>query len=184
MRSLKENRVSVDGLTAAEFTARRLAEEMPSFTHDFLGSGQCLVPIPRSSLQKSHALWPGFENAAALADRLPGLAVKTLVRRVHPVPKASVSASGERSSAELHQTSLDVAHPLDIPDRLTLVDDVITRGSQALGAAWAKWRVRPEVSIRVFAAIRTVSHEHEFSGILDSTTGRISLVGDRVLRRP
>jgi len=183
MRQLKENRVVSGGMTMAEFVARRLCESVLDFS-DFLGRDRGLVPIPRSSLQRSDTLWPARDIAMALHTHGKGHGVFPCLTRTHPVPKAAISTAKDRPKAADHLASLQATNAIDLPPHVTLIDDVITRGAQAMGAAWAIWKVRPDVSIRVFAVLRTISNEGEFLTVLAPTVGLVSVKGVDAYRVP
>jgi predicted amidophosphoribosyltransferase len=57
------------------------------------------------------------------------------LERTHAVAKAATSKPSERPKARAHFDSLAVAEPLALPNQVTLVDDVVTRGAQLFGAA-------------------------------------------------
>lgn len=177
MLQVKENRVVTSPgrvETAAAFVARRLREMCPQFVDEFLGPEVALVPVPRSGLQKPGALWPANEVAIALRQEGFGSRVLPCLHRARAVPKAATSAPKDRPKARAHFDSLELQNPIDLPDRITLVDDVVTRGAQLFGAAWRIWAARPDVAVRAFAVIRTVSDPNDFTTIGDPRTGHIA----------
>jgi hypothetical protein len=158
MLQVKENRVLPStGEPASAFMARRLREIGPSFVKEFLGPEVVFVPVPRSSLQKLGALWPADELAEALRAEGFGRSVLRCLKRTEAVLKAATASPNERPGAQTHFDSLALVDPLALPSVITLVDDVITRGAQMLGAAWRIWAARPDVMVRGFAFIRTIS---------------------------
>lgn len=58
-----------------------------------------------------------------------------------------------RPKARTHVESLTLAKPLSLPAKVTLIDDVVTRGAQLFSAAWAIWSVRPDVEVRASALV-------------------------------
>jgi orotate phosphoribosyltransferase len=64
---------------------------------------------------------------------------------------------------------------MTIPAEVTLVDDVITRGAQMMGAAQAIWAVRADVIVRGFAVIRTISRPEDFKSIASPCSGQIDV---------
>lgn len=186
MRQVKANSAILLGQeTAAAFVARRLAEMRPAFVAEFLGPAVALVPVPRSSLLQPGGLWPALELARALRGEKLGRSVFESLRRERPVPKAAIAHAKERPKALAHFESLTVVEPMALPAEVTLVDDVITKGAQMMGAAMAIWAVRRDVTVRAFAVIRTISKPEEFIGIAAPTSGVITLrdAGD-CIRRP
>jgi len=187
MRRLKENRIvsaSAGQMTMAEYVAYRIREVMPPFLAQFLGEDATLVPVPRSSLQKAHAIWPAMEIAAALRSRGFGGQVSTCLSRARAVPKAATAPAQGRPRAAAHLESLQVSSAVDLPPVVVLVDDVITRGAQVMGAAWALWKVRPDLEIRAFAVIRTTSDEGAFTDVIDPVIGTITVRGAETFRAP
>lgn len=183
MLQVKDNRI-VGQMTMAEFVTHRILAIQPSFLAEFLGPDATFVPVPRSSLQKPGALWPGKEIADALHAAGLGKAVLPCLSRVRAVTKASTAAASDRPRAAEHLASLEVTNALALPSQVTLVDDVITRGAQFMGAAWALWKVRPDLQIRAFAVLRTISDPADFTEILAPTAGTISIRGDNAFRSP
>jgi predicted amidophosphoribosyltransferase len=177
VRQLKENRM-LGAETAAAFVARRLKEMAPDFVAEFLWRDVALVPVPRSSLQKSGALWPALEIATELRALGLGCRVIPCLKRNSAVTKAATAAPNERPKAREQFESLELINPLDLPTNITLVDDVITRGAQMLGAAWCVWALRPDVTVRGFAVIRTISSSADFSTIAAPCVGSVTFGRD------
>lgn len=182
MRQLKENRM-LRTESAAMLVSRRLREMAPRSVVALLGPDVTLVPVPRSRLQKSGALWPALEIANALHAHGFGASVLSCLRRRKAVNKAATAASRDRPRPKTHFDSLELAAPLDLPDTITLVDDVITRGAQMLGAAWRIWSARPNVVVRGFAVMRTISRPEDFVAIADPCTGQVTLGRESECRR-
>lgn len=183
MLQVKDNRI-VGQMTMAEFVAHRIVEIQPLFLEEFLGRDVALIPVPRSSLQKPGALWPGKEIADALLACGFGNQVLPCLSRVHAVTKAATAASSARPRAADHLASLQVTNAVALPSLVTLVDDVVTRGAQLMGAAWALWKVRPDLQIRAFAVLRTISDPVDFIEVLAPTEGTISIRGGEAFRVP
>jgi len=177
MRQLKDNRM-LRSESAADFVGRRLREMSPPAVVPFLAPDVALVPVPRSNLQKRGALWPAFEIAHSLRAQGFGSRVLPCLRRHTAVGKAATASSKERPRARAHFDSLEVVAPMALPGSITLIDDVITRGAQMLGAAWRIWAARPDVVARCFAVIRTISKPEEFSTVADPCAGRVTLGRD------
>ncbi|NCC22993.1 MAG: hypothetical protein EOM26_11125 [Alphaproteobacteria bacterium] len=167
--------------------ARRAAEAMvsgdvlaPCFGPDVL-----LVPMPRSSLQKPGALWPSLVICEALMAQGLGGGIDPCLRRSVPVGKAAIAASGGRPDPVDHDESVVVEREsLLVPERLTIVDDVITRGSSFVGVFPKVAEAFPGIPISCFALMRTIS-EGDIDTILDPVRGIItSEDGKRLRRRP
>jgi predicted amidophosphoribosyltransferase len=156
----------------------------PSFVSEFLGDHVALVPVPRSNLQKRGALWPALEIANELHALGLGSRVIPCLQRRHAVTKAATAAPKERPKAQVHFESLELRRPLDVPTRITLVDDVVTRGAQLFGAALCVWASRPDIALRAFAVIRTITDPTGFSKIADPCIGSIQLQDGECFRVP
>jgi len=138
MLQVKENRVlrtPAGDEPMASVVARRLRERDLDFCKAFLNQDTVLVPVPRSGLSTTNALWPALEIAESLRHHGFGRSVQPYLKRVHSVPKAATSRAHERPKAHTHLRSLSIEDPLSLPAKITLVDDVITRGAQLFGAA-------------------------------------------------
>ena len=172
-----------------DFAVRRLAEELAgSPLASFLPPGATLVPVPRSApIKDAHALWVPRRLADGLVSRGIGAAVQPLLIRTSAVRKSAWSSPGNRPTLEDHVASLNVAptRPLDAPDEILLVDDVVTKGATLLAAATVLSRAFPNARIRAFALIRTMGLVPDVDRILSPCTGTISRLRDGTVdRRP
>lgn len=185
MRQVKENRVlRSTGEPAATFMARRLREIAPPYVAELFAPTVTLVPVPRSSLRKPGALWPASELATALHHEGLGGAVLPCLKRTRPVIKAATARAKDRPRPQEHFESLCVLDPMALPAEITLVDDVVTRGAQMMGAAWAIRAVRQDIIVRCFAFIRTVSNPDDFERILAPCVGTIEVRRGECFRDP
>jgi hypothetical protein len=169
------SRVMADSLAAA-------ISEMPF--RDFLGPDAFLVPVPPSSLLMKGGLWVPQRIAIALLGVGLGREVAELLERRRPVRKAAYCRPEERPKAKENYATLGVWRPLSSPERIVLIDDVITRGAALLGAASSLAEVLPESEIFGFAMIRTVSNPGEFISIDDPCMGVIRLRDGETYRCP
>jgi phosphoribosylpyrophosphate synthetase len=99
--------------------------------------------------------------------------IKTLLERIKPVPKSSMVPPELRPPPTDHYESMKVKKHELPSQKLLLVDDIITRGHTFLGAAWRLQEAFPRAEIIAFAAMRTVSNEFEFRGLIDPVIGQI-----------
>lgn len=121
----------------AAFIAERVNGQLPSLAAD-----RCLVPIPRSggapSWPPPSSSWPGRAVAEALRAKGYGARVVFALRRRHALPSSSSQAALQRATVEQHAQSLEfVVGALDGVERVTLVDDTVTEGTQLVGAMLA-----------------------------------------------
>jgi hypothetical protein len=143
-----------------------------------------LIPMPRSSAPLPKSVWPALQIADALVEH--GLGAETLpcLKRTTPVPKAAFSEPGERPTPLDHYNSLGLTLLPGIPERVILIDDVITQGAMFSGAFARLTEVAAEMNIfGGFAFARTVP---VFDRAIAPCVGRItcSLAGDASSRTP
>jgi hypothetical protein len=125
---------------------------------EILWDAGLLVPVPGSALRRAGDLWVPELIAQYLHDNFIGDGVDTLLKRTTAVPRSTgVTRSAGRPTVEQHTLSLEVTRAL-APQRITLVDDVITIGRTVFGCAARLHAAFPDVDIRVFALARTVRH--------------------------
>jgi len=189
-RTVKD-RVKNDGYMGPyrviEFAAQKLANALS--THRFLiryfNESVTLVPLPRSSpLVGPDALWPADRICTAI--RAKGIVADVLpcLERVQPVQRSSEAPPGQRPNPKEHYDSVLVRdHQLLIPWAITLVDDVVTRGSTFVGLVPRLEEAFPGVEVRCFALIRTVS-DGDVPSIFDPVEGAITYDGRRLRRSP
>ena len=183
--SLKEERLAGrPPVPAAHFLARRMRElQATEVLSDLLHPGAVLVPIPRSGLHEGKAPWPARALADALMANGFGKTVAAVLRRAEPVIKAATAGKGQRPPPQEHLRTLEVTTALGLGNDIVLVDDVVTSGSQLLGAASALSPMLPGATIRGFAAVRTLSAE-PVDDMVAPCVGTITLVGQRTRREP
>jgi hypothetical protein len=126
---------------------------------ELLGSDVVLVPTPRRSPPVPDMLWPALEISRELERRGLCASVQPLLERHRPVPKSALQTRGsERPSPDAHHTSMRCLDTLQTePSRITIVDDIVTRGSTMLGCAWTLATRFPDVAISALAVVRTMS---------------------------
>ena len=167
--------------------ARRVAEHLRRypFLQDCFGSDVILVPIPRSSPRRTGFLWPAERICACLLAEGLGRELVRCLERTRPVQRASVAATGQRPNPPDHYDSTRVRSPRPHvnPEQITLVDDVITRGSSFVGIVPRIHEAYPDATVRCFALIRTMS-TGEVHAIFAPITGIITYRDGLLLRQP
>ncbi len=153
--------------------------------------GGILVPVPGSA-PGQRAPWVGERLAWCLKELGLATEVWPVLRRSRAVRKSAFAPAGERPSVLEHYASfaidratLDrppirqggpVCGPNTWPPRLTLVDDVITRGRTLLAAAGRLRAAFPCAEIRAFALLRTLPPGETPSRLLDPCEGEVRWV--------
>ncbi len=151
------------------------AREYPTFA-GFFSSSDLLVPVPGSeSLNPLRGSVASLLAEALVREGLAG-AQCDCIRRVRPVRKSATAASRDRPSVERHYESLAVewTRLSGDPVRLTLVDDVVTRGRTLLAAATRLHDAFPQARIQAFALLRTMGFAPRVDRLLDPCIGKIA----------
>jgi hypothetical protein len=163
--------------TVASRVARslRAQPEFDSIFGTFFSASPTLVPVPRSTLPTRDGLWVPDQLCHALRGQGLGAEVAPLLERSEPIPKAARSLSVDRPTASRHYETLRARPGLSAPTEILLVDDVVTAGATLLGSASRLAEAFPDVPIRAFAAVRTISLGGEFRRTSDPVRGTIVL---------
>ena len=149
---------------------------------DYFGPSATLVPVP------GHApLAPGavlLTARIARALQRAGLAdgFEAILERVAAVPKSAFASPAERPTAAAHLASLSVRQAMDMPRRIVLVDDFVTRGAVMLASATRLRQDFPEAEIRGFALVRSIT-DGDITRIREPVEGTIELLADGQTRR-
>lgn len=138
-----------------------------------LGLDVTLVPCPRSSPLVEGALWPGRLIAEELVR--VGLARQVIIslERVEAVPKSAFQARGSRPNALKHYETIRASADLAATERITVVDDFLTKGNTLLGAASRLAEVYPRARLAAFAPVRTMGLQPDVAALVDPCMGRI-----------
>ncbi len=164
--------------------ADRLVRDFEStLLSSVLGPDITLIPAPRSSLLVAGGLWPSRLIAEALVSRGLGASVLPVLTRVEPVPKSAFQAQGKRPDARRHFETTAI-EPALTTQRITIVDDVITKGSTLLGAASRIALTCPRAEINAFALIRTMGRVTDIERIVEPCVVIVRAVGDEAMREP
>lgn len=167
--------------------ARRVAEHLGAyaFLQDCFGPDVTLVPLPRSSPRRAGFLWPAERICAGLFAEGLGREILRCLERTRPIPRASSAAPGQRPNPPDHYASIMVrsTRPRAHPNRITLVDDVITRGSSFVGMVPRIQEAFPDATICCFALIRTIS-TGDVDAIFAPIAGTITYLEGLLMRQP
>ena len=176
--------IASKNMPTTEYIAQKIANNLSKLPFkDFFGNDISLVPVPKSSPIKHGTLWVPHRMVQALCRLNLGKELNCL-RRIQAVPKSATSKPSERPTAKRHYETISVQDVLNQPKAILLVDDVITRGATFIGSASRLHDVFPDIPIRAFAILRTVSNPSEFTKIESPIVGKIDLMGDQTFRYP
>jgi hypothetical protein len=147
---------------AIQKAVERIEQTRPKFPllDTFFGPDRILIPVPRSApFRVSDALWPARRICDELVARGLGAAVMPALIRHTAVTKSATAPKGCRPMPPDHfrSTSLASELPLFSQKKITIVDDVITRGSTFIGMSPHVAAAFPDHDIRCFALVRTIS---------------------------
>lgn len=154
---------------------------------DFLAPNVTLVPVPRSApIKDPDTLWPPLRICQELhAQELGGRILPCLTRK-RAVQKAAYAAPGGRPTAQMHLESMAMQEQraLDKAERITVIDDFVTRGDTLLAAASLVQWAFPDALVQAFAIVRTLGLVPEIDRIIHPCVGRIRRNGDEAEREP
>jgi hypothetical protein len=163
------------------------------------GARVVLIPVPGSA-PSQRANWVGERLACCLKEVGLAADVWPILRRGHAVRKSAFAAAGERPTVLEHYASFALDEdswsraPIGTRSlarehgaselRLTLVDDVITRGRTLLAAAGRIHAALPGAEVRAFALLRTLGPDETLQQILDPCEGEVRWISGDARRRP
>ncbi len=155
--------------------AERVREEAAgtSVLNRFFDARDVLVPIPGSAPPSSGVPWVAHHLASALVGEGLGLRAWPALRRISAVRKSSSAPAGARPSVARHYDSFAVAPCDAAPERIVLIDDVVTKGRTLLAAATRMHEAYPNADIRAFALVRTMGLVAEIDRLIKPARGEI-----------
>jgi predicted amidophosphoribosyltransferase len=134
---------------------RKEAAELPLFA-GFFTPHDVLIPVPRSTPGSRGSIWVAECLAAAFLRQGLGREVWLGLQRVRAVRKSGTAMAGRRPTVLSHYESFAADQRGQTPERVILVDDVITKGRTILAAASRVREALPGTQIRAFAMVRTM----------------------------
>jgi len=161
-----------------------------------LGDHVVLVPVPGSDpVRRAH--WVGERLAWCLREIGLAAAVWPVLQRRYAVRKSAFAPASERPSLFEQYTSFAIERGGWSPvstrlagelrsnrPRLTLVDDVVTRGRTLLAAAARLREAFPAAEIRAFALLRTLARDEKLERLLDPYEGEVRWISGDARRNP
>lgn len=161
---------------AIDQAVARLAKLSNSEIEAFLTPDITFVPCPKSAPFPPNLrpiLWVPQRICEALCAQGYGAKIFPCLARVEAVPKSAFASPGDRPSALRHFETMEVDSSLDDALKITVVDDVVTKGATLLAAASRLAKAFPRAQIRTFALVRTMGFVPDIERIVDPVVGRI-----------
>jgi hypothetical protein len=140
-----------------------------------------LIPIPPSTPMRASAtcdLAIALYAAGLAASVWPGLSRRSAVKR------SAAAWRWERTTVEEHFRSLSVGCLPTTPARITLIDDVVTKGRTTMAAALRLRAAFPRTRICAFALIRTMGFVPDLRQVVAPCLGTIRWNGRDACREP
>lgn len=182
--AIKQEKTLQTGEPYSKYLVGLISDELQTLPFKtFFGDDTYLVPVPKTSLMKPGTLWVPLKIAEAMESKRLGKVMNCL-ERIKPLPKSATSAPQDRPKASDHQNSIIVKPGIQRPEKIVLIDDIVTRGATLFGCANRLREIFPQASIFGFALIRTISNEEHFLQIKDPCVGTITLLGEVTFRTP
>lgn len=139
----------------------------------FFGTTDILIPIPGSAPDGAGRLWAAAHLADALIDVGLGGKAWSGLHRAKAVRKSATASPGERPTVGLHYESFSIEYPPAPPEKIILVDDVVTTGRTLLAAASRLHDAFPAARIQAFALVRTMGLIPRVKRLLEPCKGEI-----------
>ena len=124
---------------------------------DFFGPNVILVPAPKSAPLVQSALWPAHVICREIVKQGLAKAIQPALKRVTRVTKSA--GAKERPDIHKHMETMKATPWLSDggAPRVTIVDDVITKGATLYAGCVLIREAMPEADVRLFALVRTMS---------------------------
>lgn len=144
---------------AITHSIKRLKEILPdSPLEEFWADPGTLVPVPGRAPRVKGGLWVAQRICDELVNKNLATETEPLLERAHPVPRSTGQTKAHlRPTPQTHYDSLSLPTTslFDAPRKVTLVDDVVTRGATLIACATRIRDAFPSVEIQAFALCRT-----------------------------
>lgn len=151
---------------------------------DFFGTDVTLIPMPRSAPLVAGALWPADVLCREMVKQGLAGSVETSLARRTAVSKSAFAKPGERPDVQKHLETI-VANPFVARGaKITVIDDVITKGVTLYAGCVLVQEVVPGAEVRAFGMVRTMGLIPEVEAIIAPVVGTLIYSYGDVRREP
>jgi hypothetical protein len=164
---------------------QRLREHLTPELDDLLPKGALLVPMPGSApFRGKDYLWTPRRICEEMIEGGFGGSLAPLLTRRYVVTKSSQARPDERARPNVHYDSMETPKrlPFSGPDRIVVVDDVITMGATMLAGVSRIQEAFPGSDVRGFALVRSAFPE-VFSTFINPFYGKVRMRQDGRARK-
>jgi hypothetical protein len=184
-RDVVRDGVKYDRPGIIEKAAVRLVEHLAdSGLAAFFDGKTALVPVPRSRPLPEGALWPGLRICEEIRKIGLGKEILPCLARMVAVQKSAFAGAGERPGWQEHMETIRCTPRLLQPEKITLVDDFVTRGASLLACSALIKECFPEAQVRAFALVRTCGRVPDIERLVEPVVGRIWIESGALQREP
>ncbi|MBI3184660.1 MAG: hypothetical protein HYZ28_21195 [Myxococcales bacterium] len=186
--ALKDGRQVTDGTgkhqDATEWFADLVRDAMGKHVpSEFLGKDVFVVPMPSSAVTPtppSRGAWPMFDVAMRWAEAKVVAGAGPVLVRNSAVQKSHAVSADKRASVETHATSLSVDLKM-VPKgcAITILDDVVSSGTNVMGAMVALRRGGFTPEVRVMTATHTVGADYGGQDVVSAKSLIVWLEGQK-----
>lgn len=177
----QDKTVNIDGKPTNIIRAsiQYLVENLAQYPklEELLTDAGTLVPLPRSAPQVKGGLWVPLRIAEELAANGIGDGVEPCLERKERVTQSSgVARAKDRPDPPDHCKTILCNAPLMAPKKVTLIDDVVTRGSTLVGCAAILQERFPKAEIQGYGHVSVESARDlvKFGEIFEPRIGVVS----------
>ena len=123
----------------------------------YFGDDVFIVPVPRHAPTRRHVFWPTKTIGDSFVDQGLAIGCTPLLKRSIAIEKSALS-SGPRTVAR-HLYSIDLVPTIHAPERIVVLDDVVTSGATLFAATCIIAEEYPNADVKAFALVRTLSNQ-------------------------